>query len=275
MAKRLKSFRLGDRTEILAEMFLNTLAFTTKVPRQEDIGHDFICFLSPQKGDYFYAKEAFTVQVKSDKRKIVYRGKGKLQWLRNLENPFYFLIGYKKQLRVEIFSTYRILEEMLMKGEAENLTIYFDSKHEGKYYAYTVPDTPGIDEKYDQFVHLGEPIIQVSLEELMKDESHKKYLTILKQWVRNDRANIIGDKSGLYWINIPKEYKKNESPSFDKTKYYLGSNIDKLFQIFFKSGHSIVKTDSLFRSLQDNNEDLHDLAEDILKLCEKHAGIKL
>ena len=35
---RLGSFRLGDRAELLVEHLLAGVAFTTRVPRQEDIG---------------------------------------------------------------------------------------------------------------------------------------------------------------------------------------------------------------------------------------------
>ncbi len=59
-------FRLGDRTELLAEFCLNTMAFTTRVPRQEDIGHDFFCVLSEIKQDMLWAGPSFTVKVKSN-----------------------------------------------------------------------------------------------------------------------------------------------------------------------------------------------------------------
>ncbi len=52
---RLRSFRLGDRTELMAEFALNTIAFTTRVPRQEDIGHDFVCALAELRNDFYWA----------------------------------------------------------------------------------------------------------------------------------------------------------------------------------------------------------------------------
>lgn len=63
---RLRSFRFGDRNELIAEFVLNTFAFTTRVPRQEDVGHDLLCVLSNLKGDMFWAGPSFTVQVKSE-----------------------------------------------------------------------------------------------------------------------------------------------------------------------------------------------------------------
>lgn len=240
MAKRLRNFRLGDRTEILAEMCLNILAFTTKVPRQEDIGHDFICFLALKEGGYLYAKEAFTVQVKSDKRKIIYKGKEKLQWIRSLENPLYFLVGNKKRMQIEIFSTCRILEEMSLRGRASSLTIFFNNKHGDKPHAYTKPENPGPNGEYDQFVHLGVPIIRVSVNELMEDEKDQRIVKLLQKWVRNDRANIVSDQLGLFWLNFPGNYSTNENPVFDITKAYYGPASDKTADVFFKSGTSLI-----------------------------------
>jgi len=42
---RARTFRLGDRSELLVEHLLAGVAFTTRVPRQEDIGIDFMCSL--------------------------------------------------------------------------------------------------------------------------------------------------------------------------------------------------------------------------------------
>lgn len=38
---RWRTFRLGDRSELLVEQLLASLAFTTRVPRQEDVGVEF------------------------------------------------------------------------------------------------------------------------------------------------------------------------------------------------------------------------------------------
>jgi len=64
---RLRSFRLGDRSELLVQHLLTGLAFTTPVPRQEDIGFDFLCSLITQTKDsgLLRARPFFTVQAKS------------------------------------------------------------------------------------------------------------------------------------------------------------------------------------------------------------------
>ena len=54
----------------MAEFVLNTIAFTTRVPRPEDIGHDFVCALSELQDGFYWAGPSFTVQVKSDRKPL-------------------------------------------------------------------------------------------------------------------------------------------------------------------------------------------------------------
>ena len=67
---RLRNFRFGDNAELLAEFALNTFAFTTRVPRQEDVGHDLFCSLTERDGNLLRAGPFFTVQIKSDRSEL-------------------------------------------------------------------------------------------------------------------------------------------------------------------------------------------------------------
>ena len=87
------SFRLGDRTELLLEFCLNTVAFTTRVPRQEDIGHDFFCVLSEIRDNLIWAGPSFTVQVKSDSAPLVFEKPHEVAWVKDLENPFFLAVA--------------------------------------------------------------------------------------------------------------------------------------------------------------------------------------
>src|SRR5688572_17448059 len=79
---RLRSFRLGDRTELMAEFVLNTVAFTTRVPRQEDIGHDFVCTLSEIKNGFYWTGPSFTVQVKSNDKPLEFEKPHEIAWIK-------------------------------------------------------------------------------------------------------------------------------------------------------------------------------------------------
>ena len=72
---RARNFRLGDRSELLVEHLLAGLAFTTRVPRQEDIGIDFMCSLitGSHGAGLLKAGPFFSVQSKSNRKALVYQ----------------------------------------------------------------------------------------------------------------------------------------------------------------------------------------------------------
>ena len=63
--------RYGTSAELLAEFVLGSMAFTTRVPRQEDVGHDLLCVLAERSGRMMLAGPFFTVQVKNKKQELV------------------------------------------------------------------------------------------------------------------------------------------------------------------------------------------------------------
>ena len=71
---RARSFRLGDRSELLVEYLLAGIAFTTRVPRQEDIGIDFMCSLitGSHAASLLKPGPSFSVQAKSTTEAVVY-----------------------------------------------------------------------------------------------------------------------------------------------------------------------------------------------------------
>ena len=76
----------GNSSEYIAQVVLNAVSFAAYVPRQEDVGHDFICHLSEVRGSMLWAGPSFTVQVKSSRDPIVFEREHELSWLENLEN---------------------------------------------------------------------------------------------------------------------------------------------------------------------------------------------
>ena len=79
---RSRPFRLGDRSELLVEQLLAAFAFTTPVPRQEDVGVDFFCSLTHQEGQFLKAGPFFAVQAKSRQIPLFMRNLTNLNGLR-------------------------------------------------------------------------------------------------------------------------------------------------------------------------------------------------
>src|SRR6267378_2894406 len=92
---RLSSFRLGDRSELLVEHLLAGLAFTTRVPRQEDIGIDFLCSLiTGYDGEKLLkAGPFFAVQAKRSAEELGYEKPHELEWITNQENPLLLCVA--------------------------------------------------------------------------------------------------------------------------------------------------------------------------------------
>src|ERR1043165_189330 len=59
------SFREGDRSEYLAQFLLSAIRLCTTIPRQEDIGLDFLCSIADQEQDVLSFGYPFMVSVKS------------------------------------------------------------------------------------------------------------------------------------------------------------------------------------------------------------------
>src|SRR5713101_3331786 len=109
---RLHSFRLGDRSEILVQHLLAGVAFTTPVPRQEDIGIDFLCSLITgynANKQLLKAGPFFSVQAKSSAEKIVYEKPHELDWIRNQENPLLVCVADREAAAMDVYSTWNLV----------------------------------------------------------------------------------------------------------------------------------------------------------------------
>jgi len=103
---RNRDFRIGDSAELLAELIINSMAFTTRVPRQEDVGYDLLCVLAGLDNRLLKAGPFFTVQVKGTHENIIFEKDYEVAWIKQQENPFFICDANRDALSVEIFSTW-------------------------------------------------------------------------------------------------------------------------------------------------------------------------
>jgi hypothetical protein len=106
---RLRTFRLGNRSELLVEQLLAGFAFTTRVPLQEDVGVDFFCSLTRQEGQLLKTGPFFAVQAKSSTDPIVYEKPYEVEWITNQENPLLICVADRKALAMDVYSTWNLL----------------------------------------------------------------------------------------------------------------------------------------------------------------------
>ena len=189
-------FRLGDRTQLLVQFCLNAIAFTTPVPREEDVGHDLFCALAEERDGLLRAGPLFTVQVKSDGAPLVFEKPHEIQWVKELENPFFLAIGDRANQRLDIYSTWARLRGFLWKA-ARRIVLQPGIPVGSRDPVWTADDDS------EQVIALGEPVVRATIQDFM-DKSRAKILTeVLRQWIEVDRMNIVNNLAGMHWVVGP------------------------------------------------------------------------
>jgi hypothetical protein len=202
---RLRSFRLGDRSEQLVEHLLSAFAFTTRVPRQEDIGCDFFCSLISRQEPLLKAGPFFAVQAKSSTDPIVYEKEHEVAWITSQENPLLLCIADRAALAMDVYSTWNLLCGPLAKGIPPRIEL-IPGESRGSW--------PGVEHAPDgtQQIRLGIPIARISAAEVFDDAYMERVATVIGDWVALDRTNIVNRQAGMYWVLGPLTYQTGRSP---------------------------------------------------------------
>lgn len=197
--------RYGTSAELLAEFVLGSMAFTTRVPRQEDVGHDLLCVLAERSGRMMLAGPFFTVQVKNKKQELVYEKDYELTWLRNQENPFFVCFADTEKLTVELFSTWHMLDGFLA-SDAKRVVLLPEDDGVVVRPIETKPD------QSEQRISLGQAILRVHAQEIVDPHRVGILAAAMRDWVDLDRRNIVNRSAGMYWVSGPVAYSTNASP---------------------------------------------------------------
>jgi hypothetical protein len=228
---RLRSFRLGDRSELLVQHLLTGLAFTTPVPRQEDIGFDFLCSLISytQNSGLLRAGPFFTVQAKSKGiSEIPYQHPHQLEWITQQENPMLICIADRDTTSMNIYSTWNLLCGVLaghpVTRTASKIVLCPER---------TNRDWPHISNLRDgtQEILLGNPIAHITHDDVVDEERMKEIAAVLGAWITFDRLNIVNSRAGLHWVVAPQSYETNKLPFLSSplgvAGYWNPNNLEK------------------------------------------------
>jgi len=225
---RLRSFRLGDRSELLVEHLLAGFAFTTRVPRQEDIGIDFLCSLiTGYDGEKLLrAGPFFAVQAKRSAVEIVYEKPHELEWITNQENPFLLCVVDREADAMDVYSTWNLLCGVLgggWEGKMKPCRIALQAGESGGW--------PGVRNKPDgsQEILLGKPIIRITHDDLVDETRTKEITDVIGRWVALDRFNIVNRHAGLNWVVGPLSYETGRLPGPEQgvSFYWNPENLEK------------------------------------------------
>jgi hypothetical protein len=200
---RARSFRLGDRSELLVEHLLAGVAFTTRVPRQEDIGIDFMCSLisGSHGAGLLRAGPFFSAQAKSTPEAVVYEKPHELEWIMHQENPLLICVAERGASAMDVYSTWNLI--CAVQGGWNGQPARCIRLCPGELGAW-----PGVRNNSDgsQDVLLGKPIIRITHDQVFNESSTTEIAEVLEGWVSIDRQNIVNRSAGLNWVVGPLAY---------------------------------------------------------------------
>lgn len=220
---RQRSFRLGDRSELLIQHLLTGIAFTTPVPRQEDIGIDFMCSLISGYGEASLLKAGtfFSVQAKSNTDAIIYEKQYEIEWITNQENPLLICVADRDAGAMDVYSTWNLLCAVQAgwqgKTPASRIALL-----PGKAF-HTWPGVQDLPNASQQ-VYLGDPILRITHTEIFNEIRIRESIRIVEEWIRLDRMNIVNRHAGLNWIVGPLNYQTGKLPGAQIVSFYWNSN---------------------------------------------------
>lgn len=181
---RPRGSRPGDNAEILAEFILRALAFTSSVPRTEDVGHDFLCSLVEQDDNLLKAGPFFTVQIKGRHQDVVYEGDHEVTWITTQENPFFIGVVDREKLALELYSTWNMLNGFLLKGAQKILLRPGEASDD---YQPVVTAEDGS----EQVVPLGRPVLRMDAHDATDPERARTLASVLRHWVLLERVSNV------------------------------------------------------------------------------------
>lgn len=218
--KSQNNFRGGTRSEYLANYALSRFCFVYQVPRQEDVGVDFLCTLGHVKSDKLvYPENSFYVQVKSDKEDF-HINANSIEWIVNhMDLPLYICVAEKKKNTISMYSLSILWELLFSTHNISGITFIFDKRFDYPIYELQPDDV----REYDDIaykVYVGDPIFTQTLSDLENDTSSTAYM-ILKKWVEHDSINMLNKKlGGLHSSHIEK-WEANTLPTGSRGyRYY-------------------------------------------------------
>src|SRR5262245_1350772 len=128
--RRWKDFRSGDWNEDLGILMLKGFAAVASVPRPEDFGLDAIATLlrNQEESGYLYAEDSFYVQLKSaSTKKIIYKN-DEIQWLRDMQLPFFIGVVKKGDCSIQLFPGHKLNQMLIQTRKYKELHVFFSEQ---------------------------------------------------------------------------------------------------------------------------------------------------
>jgi hypothetical protein len=208
------SYRQGDHAERLAEFILGSFAFTTPIPRSEDIGHDFHCVLAEQdaSGRFLRAGPSFSVQVRSKLKPLEFNRLYESKWAAEQANPFFYAVVTRSTLTLDLYSTWNRMNAFTHYGPEWPTTFQPNEEFRLPFLTNGRLQVP-----------LGEPILRLTAREATEAKVDWA-ADVMRPWIQLDRRNIVNNESGMHWVEGPPTWTTNAvPPPSTYTRFYWNS----------------------------------------------------
>jgi hypothetical protein len=178
-----------------------------------------LCTLAEIRDNLIWAGPSFTVQVKSSPDALVFEKPHEVEWVKNLENPYFLAVGYRDELRVDIYSTWARLVAFEWKA-ARRIVLQPGPPARGRDLVWTAPD------ESNQVIALGRPVLRATVHEFMDTSRAKALSDVLRQWIKLDRLNIVNNLAGMHWVVGCQRYQTNQVFHIDTMRiFWNGKNL--------------------------------------------------
>lgn len=208
------NFHEGSRSEYFAQYIFSSIGTSVQVPHHEDSGLDLICGLGELKGNNEFIYNHYYIQIKSDKKDIIYEHSDSVEWIKTLKHPLFICIINKRTNIMEIFQTLMI-SAIYHFSSVEKICLSFKSDS-----IFKAPDAKST----EIVLKLGEPILSFNISNMTDKVFIEKFRNIMDYWIRVDQYNIHSRSIGFPFILHPSDFEKNEMPADPKS--FSGNFLD-------------------------------------------------
>lgn len=176
------------------------------MPREDDYGVDLLCtLLSEREGQRAWPVAHYAVQVKSDPEPWVFPSRRSVEWVVGYPAPLLLCVVNKAERIISIYHTLARFGAAIASTLPETLAM----RPEGRGNEFT--GAYGYDEGTGEYL-LGPPIVQLTVAELVDEDSIQRMRAVLQAWVELDYRNVIKYQIGLRSMELPMTYRTGEIP---------------------------------------------------------------
>lgn len=213
-ARRGRNLRKGDLAEEVGLTILQNLSLVAPIPRTEDVGIDgVVTLLEYLDINCDIATKSFFVQIKAkSKKEITYKNE-EVDWLFNLELPFFIAVVDRSKLKLELYCCHRISEAAFKGQDFKEVNLIFDDYDESTFL------------ESDNNIPIGPPIMSISMQESVSQDARDEFVKVCRPHILWASDNIKLREAGVIYDLSWKEKEAVQAGPIPKFKNEQGNSV--------------------------------------------------